>query len=132
MGLFTRDAEPEDSARWSVSLHEAAHVVAAETIGGQAWAWLNSDGRTGGFEADIPGDAEPVDVAAVHLAGGVAQQMLLGRDGPSDEDERNARAELRGTGISMGQARRRARQVVAAQRGQIKRRARRLHDSGRI
>lgn len=130
MGLFSSD--PPDSARWSTSVHEAAHVVLARAAGGRARAWLDEDGRTGGFEADMPATVSPVDVAIVHLAGGAAQQLILGRDGPSDDDLDNARDELRGTTFTLRRARRAARYAVTHHRNAIKRAARILHRDGRI
>ncbi|MGH3599559.1 MAG: hypothetical protein ACRDQH_04660 [Pseudonocardiaceae bacterium] len=115
------------TARWSTAVHEASHVVAVRRAGGSASATLSADGRTGSYTGSLPDRASRVDEAVIHLAGGVGQRAIVGRDGPSVSDVAQARRALRGTGVSLGQARSQAASVIASNRGAIQREAPRLH-----
>lgn len=125
------DTGPDrDSARWSTAVHEASHVVAVRRAGGTARATLSGNGRRGSYSGALPDPASPVADAIVHLAGGIGQRRLVGRDGLSGSDLAQARRALRGTGVSLGEARRHAARLVSGNRAAIEREARRLYGTG--
>lgn len=117
----------KDTARWSTAVHEASHVVAVKRAGGSASGWVSGDGRRGSYSGSLPDRAGAVQEAVVHLAGGIGQRKLVGRDGPSSSDLAQARAVLRGTGVSLAAARSRAAALVGANRRAILAEAKRLH-----
>lgn len=115
-----------DDARWSTAVHEASHVVAVRRHGGSASARLSANGRAGSYSGSLPDSAPRFADAVVHLAGGVGQRRIVGRDGPSASDLRQAKAALRGTGRSIGDAKFAAARLVSTNRGAILREARKL------
>lgn len=113
------------SDRWQTALHEAGHVEVGKRLGATSLsAWLDDD-RSGYFVGRFDGPDE--DEAVILLAGAAA----AGRRGGGATDRREAKRLLRGTGVSMGEAERRARRAVSGRRGAIERTAQRLYRRGR-
>ncbi len=105
--------------------------MTCRALGGTGRGWLNSDGRTGAWTGTVPDRLTPLDEAAIHLAGGAAQRLLVGRDGPSSDDTSKARQALRGTAVSQSKAQARAEVLVRRHRARIVSTAVRLHKTGR-
>jgi hypothetical protein len=119
--------------RWGTSVHEASHVVVAKRMGGSASARLINGGKRGYFDASLPGSTTAVDDAVLLLAGGIGAKQITGdpHDRYSDDVPR-ARELLRGTGVSVDQARAMASRVVSSNKGAIRSTARRLDRNGRV
>jgi hypothetical protein len=131
------------SRRWTVAVHEAAHVVVARRLG---WRVLHAAitgpvGREGGEMADAPpagwGRRDRVrvaeDSAVISLAGTAAsarQRWLL----PSgcQHDQCDARRLLRETDLSYGEAYRAARHHIGKHWGEIERVACHLYRHGAL
>ncbi len=133
----------KSSRRWTVAVHEAAHVVVARRLG---WRVLHATitgpaGREGGQMTDAPpagwGRRDRVrvaeDSAVISLAGTAAsarQRWWL----PSgcQHDQRDARRMLRETDLSYSDAYRTARQHINQRWGEIERVARHLYRHGEL
>jgi hypothetical protein len=123
------------SRRWTVAVHEAAHIVAARQM-----AWRISEIYIGDDAGHIvvhpphgdPG-ALPVQSAVISLAGprASARQRWFLPHG-CEHDERDARRDLRGTGVSYSDAKRQAGRLVDRHWTQIQRLGRQLYRDGRL
>jgi hypothetical protein len=125
------------SRRWTVAVHEAAHVVVARRLGWRVRsAQVFADGS--GYTDDVApagGEATTVAVqnAVIALAGPCAsarQRWFL--PAGCGHDERDARRALRGTGVSYNQARTQARRLVDRHWRDIDKVARRLYHDGHL
>lgn len=112
-----------------VVVHEAAHVVAAREKGAtrvRAKILERPNRRGWGGWTHYYGIGGKKDEAVVILAGDAAA------GGCSRDDAETARRLLRGSGTSLGEAMKEARELVENNRREIRRTARRLHRRGQI
>jgi hypothetical protein len=120
-------------ARTGTAIHEAGHVVAARQKGAtDVTARVDTVGSRsrGSYSATFGGSKR--DEAVIALAGAAAARRLAGRGYEVDRsDTRQARRLLKGSGVSLRQARREARAVVRANRREIEREAKRLLKRGK-
>lgn len=119
------------SDRWGISVHEAGHYHAARKLGGRSPRAYVKKG-SGWANANWPDSIPPDSIAVFLLAGGAAGRKVHSTYGPSAHDKHQARRYLTGTGMSYGQAQRRADRIVNSQWGAIQSTAHKLHDRGRV
>lgn len=124
------------SRRWTVAVHEAAHVVAARRLGWQVvYARITDD--CGDMDDAAPPGLDrvraAVESAVISLAGTCASARMRWflPDG-CQHDQRDARTVLRGTEVSYREALARARVLVAEAWGDIQCVARRLYRDGEL
>ncbi|MFC5992918.1 hypothetical protein ACFQE5_01685 [Pseudonocardia hispaniensis] len=128
----------KSSRRWTVAMHEAAHVVAARQLGWTVrYARIIRDGDEGVMDDAPPHGRDKrevaVESAVISLAGicASARQHWFLPYG-CGHDQRDARKALRGTGMSLGDAKYEARRLVNKHWREIERVARQLYRDGEL
>lgn len=108
-----------------VAIHDASHMEVARNLGAYNLTGVVYDERRGGrFDGEFDGTRE--EEAVILLAGGIGQRMLTGTRGEQADDLRQVRSLLRGSSMSMRDARKAAERQVRANEGAIRAGARRL------
>lgn len=117
--------------RREVAVHEAGHAVVARALGATyVSARLSRSGRGGSYRAKIAGST--VNDAVIALAGRQATERALGVRYGDAQDRRDALRALRGTGVSMRDARRQATRLVERHGAEIEAVAGELARRGRF
>ncbi len=121
------------TAREGTAIHEAGHMVAARKKGAtDVSGRVDTSGSksSGSFGATFNGSKK--DEAVIMLAGGAAAKRMTGRGYEVDRsDTRAAKRLLRGSGVSVRQARREADAIVRKNKAAVDREAKRLLKRGR-
>jgi hypothetical protein len=125
-----------ERARLCTAEHEFSHVVVAEHFGATDLKVHVADNGDGGWFTGWVDDSISAESEAIILMAGGSTgfqpglEKVLPRGNMSDVDQ--ARLLLRGSEMTVADARREANRLVRANQGQIRRRARRFVRNGRV